>query len=73
MQIELVTETAKGKVVEREMKCNVKGHRLDRNVFGEVYPVFRNAERKGKFREPDETKRGLEDRKKLMYLIHANF
>ena len=55
------------------MKCNVKGHRLDGNVFGDVYQVFRNAEREGKYPEPDETKRGLEERKKQMELIHANF
>lgn len=55
------------------MKCNVKGHRLDGNVFGDVYQVFRNAEREGKCPEPDETKRGLEERKKQMELIHANF
>lgn len=56
------------------MKCNVKGHRLDGNVFGVVYPTFRKAEqRKGKYRETDEVRRKLEERRKLMELLHANF
>lgn len=55
------------------MKCNVKGHLQDRNVFGVVYPTFRTAERNGKFHETDETRRKLEERRKMMELIHANF
>lgn len=55
------------------MKCNVKGHLPDREVFGAVLPTFRGTNRKGKYRQAEETRRKLEERRKLMELIHANF
>lgn len=55
------------------MKCNVKGHLPDREVFGAVLPTFRGTNRRGKYRQAEETKRKLEERRKLMELIHANF
>lgn len=42
------------------MKCNVKGHLPDREVFGAVLPTFRGTNRKGKYRQAEETKRKLE-------------
>lgn len=42
------------------MKCNVKGHLPDREVFGTVLPTFRVTNRKGKYRQAEETKRKLE-------------
>lgn len=42
------------------MKCNVKGHLPDREVFGAVLPTFRGTNRKGKYNETDETRRKLE-------------
>lgn len=40
------------------MKCNVKGHRLDGNVFGDVYPVFLGK----KFKASHETERKIMER-----------
>lgn len=47
------------------MKCNVKGHLPDREVFGAVLPTFRGTNRKGKYRQAEETKRKLERKKQL--------
>lgn len=40
------------------MKCNVKGHRLDGNVFGVVYPTFLGK----KYKATPETERKIMER-----------